>query len=127
MLEIDIQLIKKYDIIDFDLGNKITGAGFPIYKNKGAKLQRALINFFLEKTRLILNDFRVKIYFVKMLQRTDIKKVNSSRVFFCFYKLYFSISKLKKMGLHMIFHQKLPKSSNTLCFFRKLGKDLGII
>lgn len=42
-------LIKKYDIIDFDLGNKITGAGFPVYKGKGARLQRALINFFLEQ------------------------------------------------------------------------------
>ena len=42
-------LCKKYDIIDFDLGNKITGAGFPVYKGKGAKLQRALINFFLEE------------------------------------------------------------------------------
>ena len=43
------ELIKDYDIIDFDLGNKITGAGFPVYKNKGAKLQRALINFFLDE------------------------------------------------------------------------------
>ena len=42
-------LIKKYDIIDFELGNKITGAGFPVYKGKGAKLQRALINFFLDE------------------------------------------------------------------------------
>lgn len=42
-------LIKKYDIIDFELGNKITGAGFPVYKNKGARLQRALINFFLDE------------------------------------------------------------------------------
>lgn len=42
-------LIAKYDIIDFDLGNKITGAGFPVYKSKGAKLQRALINFFLDE------------------------------------------------------------------------------
>ncbi len=42
-------LIKKYDIIDFELGNKVTGAGFPVYKGKGAKLQRALINFFLEE------------------------------------------------------------------------------
>lgn len=42
-------LIKKYDIIDFDLGNKVTGAGFPFYKGKGAKLQRALINFFLDR------------------------------------------------------------------------------
>ncbi|RLD48905.1 MAG: serine--tRNA ligase, partial [Bacteroidetes bacterium] len=41
------ELTKKYDIIDFDLGNKLTGAGFPVYKGKGAKLQRALINFFL--------------------------------------------------------------------------------
>jgi len=41
------ELIKKYDIIDFDLGIKISGAGFPVYKGKGAKLQRALINFFL--------------------------------------------------------------------------------
>jgi len=39
----------KYDIIDFALGNKITGAGFPVYKGKGARLQRALINFFLDK------------------------------------------------------------------------------
>lgn len=42
-------LIKKYDIIDFDLGIKLTGAGFPVYKGKGAKLQRALINFFLDE------------------------------------------------------------------------------
>jgi seryl-tRNA synthetase len=43
------ELIKKYDIIDFDLGNKIAGAGFPVYKGKGARLQRALINFFLDQ------------------------------------------------------------------------------
>lgn len=42
-------LIKQYDIIDFDLGIKITGAGFPVYKGKGARLQRALINFFLDQ------------------------------------------------------------------------------
>ncbi|MBT1707103.1 serine--tRNA ligase [Fulvivirgaceae bacterium PWU5] len=42
-------LIKKYDIIDFDLGTKIAGAGFPVYKGKGARLQRALINFFLDE------------------------------------------------------------------------------
>lgn len=42
-------LIKKYDIIDFELGIKLTGAGFPVYKEKGAKLQRALINFFLDE------------------------------------------------------------------------------
>lgn len=43
------ELIKKYDIIDFDLGIKISGAGFPVYKGKGARLQRALINFFLDE------------------------------------------------------------------------------
>jgi seryl-tRNA synthetase len=43
------ELIKKYDIIDFELGIKIAGAGFPVYKGKGAKLQRALINFFLDE------------------------------------------------------------------------------
>ena len=43
------ELCKKYDIVDFELGNKITGAGFPVYKGKGAKLQRALINFFLQE------------------------------------------------------------------------------
>jgi len=43
------ELAKKYDIIDFELGNKITGAGFPVYKRKGARLQRALINYFLDK------------------------------------------------------------------------------
>jgi seryl-tRNA synthetase len=43
------ELAKKYDIIDFDLGAKITGAGFPVYKGKGAKLQRALISYFLDK------------------------------------------------------------------------------
>jgi seryl-tRNA synthetase len=43
------ELIKKYDIIDFDLGAKISGAGFPVYKGKGARLQRALINFFLDE------------------------------------------------------------------------------
>lgn len=42
------ELVKKYDIIDFELGVKITGAGFPVYKGKGAKMQRALINFFLD-------------------------------------------------------------------------------
>ncbi|MFM9074613.1 MAG: serine--tRNA ligase, partial [Bacteroidota bacterium] len=43
------ELIRKYDIIDFDLGVKISGAGFPVYKGKGAKIQRALINFFLDQ------------------------------------------------------------------------------
>ena len=43
------ELIKDYDIIDFELGTKITGAGFPVYKGKGAKLQRALISFFLDE------------------------------------------------------------------------------
>ncbi|MCS6833449.1 MAG: serine--tRNA ligase, partial [Flammeovirgaceae bacterium] len=42
-------LIVKYDIIDFETGNKVTGAGFPFYKGKGARLQRALINFFLDQ------------------------------------------------------------------------------
>ncbi len=42
-------LIKEHDIIDFDLGIKITGAGFPVYKGKGARLQRALVNFFLDE------------------------------------------------------------------------------
>lgn len=42
-------LITKYDLIDFELGNKVTGAGFPFYKGKGARLQRALINFFLDE------------------------------------------------------------------------------
>lgn len=42
------ELAKKYDIIDFDLGVKLTGAGFPVYKGKGAKLQRALISYFLD-------------------------------------------------------------------------------
>lgn len=43
------ELATKYDIIDFELGVKLTGAGFPVYKGKGARLQRALINFFLDK------------------------------------------------------------------------------
>jgi len=42
-------LAAKYNLIDFELGNKITGAGFPVYKGKGARLQRALINFFIDK------------------------------------------------------------------------------
>ena len=42
-------LAKEYDIIDFELGSKITGSGFPVYKGKGAKLQRGLINYFLDK------------------------------------------------------------------------------
>jgi seryl-tRNA synthetase len=41
-------LAKKFDLIDFELGNKITGSGFPVYKNKGAKMQRALIQYFLD-------------------------------------------------------------------------------
>lgn len=44
-------LAKKYDLIDFELGVKITGAGFPVYKGKGARLQRALINFFLDEAQ----------------------------------------------------------------------------
>lgn len=43
------ELIKQYDIIDFELGTKISGAGFPVYKGKGARLQRALVNFFLDE------------------------------------------------------------------------------
>ena len=43
------ELASKYDLVDFDLGSKITGAGFPVYKDKGAKLQRALIQYFLDK------------------------------------------------------------------------------
>jgi seryl-tRNA synthetase len=43
------ELIKEYDIIDFELGNKISGAGFPVYKKQGSRLQRALINFFLDQ------------------------------------------------------------------------------
>lgn len=45
------ELAKKYDLIDFELGVKITGAGFPVYKGRGARLQRALINFFLDSAR----------------------------------------------------------------------------
>ncbi|HOK35797.1 MAG TPA: serine--tRNA ligase, partial [Paludibacteraceae bacterium] len=45
------ELAKKYDLIDFELGVKITGAGFPVYKGKGARLQRALIDFFLDSAR----------------------------------------------------------------------------
>jgi seryl-tRNA synthetase len=45
------ELAKKYDLIDFELGVKITGAGFPVYKGYGARLQRALINFFLDQAR----------------------------------------------------------------------------
>tara|TARA_B110000196_G_scaffold152703_1_gene131521 strand:- start:8335 stop:9600 length:1266 start_codon:yes stop_codon:yes gene_type:complete len=55
-------LASKYDIIDFELGNKITGAGFPVYKDKGAKLQRALINYFLDKnTKAGYKEFQVPI------------------------------------------------------------------
>ncbi|MEM7550714.1 MAG: serine--tRNA ligase [Bacteroidota bacterium] len=43
------ELISRYDIVDFELGNKVTGAGFPFYKGKGARLQRALLNFFLDE------------------------------------------------------------------------------
>lgn len=46
------ELIKKFDIVDFELGTKISGAGFPVYKGKGAKIQRALINFFLDQAAL---------------------------------------------------------------------------
>ena len=54
------ELAKKYDLIDFELGVKITGAGFPVYKGKGAKLQRALITYFLDKnTEAGYNEFQV--------------------------------------------------------------------
>jgi len=53
-------LIKKYDIIDFELGTKITAPGFPVYKGKGAKLQRALISYFLDKnTKAGYNEVQV--------------------------------------------------------------------
>ncbi len=56
------ELAKKYDIIDFELGNKITGAGFPVYTGKGAKLQRALINYFLDKnTKAGYNEVQVPL------------------------------------------------------------------
>ena len=54
------ELAKKYDLIDFELGVKLTGAGFPVYKGKGAKLQRALITYFLDKnTEAGYNEFQV--------------------------------------------------------------------
>ena len=54
------ELVKKYDIIDFELGVKITGAGFPVFKGKGAKLQRALISYFLDKnTEAGYQEFQV--------------------------------------------------------------------
>jgi seryl-tRNA synthetase len=54
------EIASKYDIIDFELGTKITGAGFPVYKGKGAKLQRALINYFLDKnTEAGYKEFQV--------------------------------------------------------------------
>ena len=54
------ELTSKYDLIDFDLGSKITGAGFPVYKGKGAKLQRALIQYFLDKnTEAGYTEFQV--------------------------------------------------------------------
>ena len=54
------ELAKKYDIIDFELGVKLTGAGFPVYKGKGAKLQRALITYFLDKnTEAGYNEYQV--------------------------------------------------------------------
>lgn len=56
------ELAKKYDIIDFELGNKITGAGFPVYKGKGARLQRALITYFLDKaTAAGYTEFQVPL------------------------------------------------------------------
>lgn len=54
------ELAKKYDIIDFELGTKISGAGFPVYKGKGARLQRALISYFLDKnTEAGYKEFQV--------------------------------------------------------------------
>lgn len=54
------ELTKKYDLIDFELGVKLTGAGFPVYKGKGAKLQRALITYFLDKnTEAGYNEYQV--------------------------------------------------------------------
>jgi seryl-tRNA synthetase len=56
------ELTTKYDLIDFELGVKLTGAGFPVYKGKGAKLQRALINYFLDKaTAAGYNEVQVPI------------------------------------------------------------------
>ncbi|MEO2063758.1 MAG: serine--tRNA ligase [Christiangramia sp.] len=56
------ELAKKYDIIDFELGNKITGAGFPVYKGRGARMQRALITWFLDKaTEAGYTEFQVPL------------------------------------------------------------------
>src|SRR5690606_39033604 len=56
------ELAKKYDIIDLDLGAKVTGAGFPIYKGKGARLQRALIAYFLDrKTAAGYTEYQVPL------------------------------------------------------------------
>lgn len=61
------ELAKKYDLIDFDLGAKITGAGFPVYKGKGAKLQRALITYFLDRA----NDEGYMEYIPPLLVNED--------------------------------------------------------
>ncbi|MDP4267108.1 MAG: serine--tRNA ligase [Bacteroidota bacterium] len=56
------EIAAKYDIIDFELGNKVTGSGFPFYKNKGAKLQRALVSFFLdEASKEGYNEYEVPL------------------------------------------------------------------
>ena len=61
------ELAKKYDIIDFELGNKITGAGFPVYKGKGARLQRALISYFLDKnTEAGYKEYQLLIWLMKL-------------------------------------------------------------
>jgi len=61
------ELTTKYNIIDFELGNKITGAGFPLYIDKGARLQRALINYFLDKAR----EAGFKEYMVPLMVNED--------------------------------------------------------
>ena len=61
------ELIKEFDIIDFDLGIKLSGAGFPVYKGEGAKLQRALINFFLDE----VTNFGFKEYEVPIILNED--------------------------------------------------------
>ena len=58
------ELADKFDLIDFDLGSKITGAGFPVYKGKGARLQRALINFFLDEASAAGYDEVIPPYLV---------------------------------------------------------------
>ena len=108
-------LCAKYDIIDFELGNKVTGAGFPFYKGKGARLQRALINFFLNEaadagfveTNYVIANMNPQDAYTKLLDKRikvpdrEIKRLNAQKHGVRFFEAYVGLNKsVEELGIN---------------------------